>query len=312
MKKDNEDIMNHRLSVVLLTFNEEANLPACLESLKELNSELFIVDSGSTDRTREIATRFGAAITEHPFETHAKQWDWVLRNLPISTEWVLAIDADQRLTPELRAEISDFLKNRARANGDLGGCYIKRRQIFRGKWIKHGGYYPKYLLKLFRRDQAWSDQTDLVDHHFRVKGKVAKLQNDLVEDNRNEADIRIWIEKHNRYAVLQAREEISRTINGNGRLSIRALFGTPDERVLWRKRVWSKLPLYVRPALYFFYRYILRLGFLDGKQGFIFHFMQAFWYRLLVDINRDELRKIQFTGDKVKTQLVRCIREFEE
>src|SRR5713226_5059014 len=106
MKKDCAGIANHSLLVVLLTLNEEANLPACLESLQGLNSEIFIVDSGSTDRTREIGAQFGAAVTEHPFETHARQWDWALRNLPISTEWVLAIDADQRLTPGLRAEIS--------------------------------------------------------------------------------------------------------------------------------------------------------------------------------------------------------------
>jgi hypothetical protein len=116
------------------------------------------------------------------------------------------------------------------------------------------------------------------------------LEHDIVEDNRNEASIAAWTAKHNRYAVLQAQEQLARAAAAaNG---VRpALFGSPDERVLWLKQVWNGLPLYWRPALYFGYRYVLRLGFLDGREGFVFHVLQAFWYRLLVDINIDEMRR---------------------
>lgn len=277
------------LTVVVLTFNEERNLPACLESVAGWAARIFIVDSGSTDRTLAIAEQFRVEVVSHPFENHARQWHWALETLPVASPWVLALDADQSLTPELCEEIARHLPAWD-GPGAPAGAYVNRRQIFRGRWIRHGGYYPKYLLKLFRRDAVSLDEGDLVDHHFKVAGPTAILHGDLIEDNRNERDIATWIGKHNRYAVLQAREEHARGIQSNARPRGRA-FGSPDDRTLWQKRIWSRLPLYVRPFGYFFYRYVLRFGFLDGKEGFIFHFMQAFWYRLLVDINLDELRR---------------------
>ena len=273
------------MSVVVLTFNEERNLPACLKSLANFAAEIFVVDSGSTDRTVSIAREFGAEVVTHPFVSHTRQWQWALATLPIRSAWVLAVDADQSLTSELRASIAAALSAPGRTTGPAG-FYLNRRQVFRGRWIRHGGYYPKYLLKLFRRDAVKLDENDLVDHHFYVTGATANLEGDLIEDNENENEIAVWIAKHNRYAVLQARDEQARVV----RVPFGAAFGSPDDRTRLRKRVWHGFPLYIRPFGYFFYRYILRLGFLDGKEGFIFHFMQAFWYRLLVDINRDELR----------------------
>jgi glycosyltransferase involved in cell wall biosynthesis len=273
--------------VVVLTHNEERNLDQCLSSVGAWAEQLFIVDSGSTDNTLAIAARHGARVFTHPFESHVRQWQWALANLPLNGQWVLALDADQSVTPELREDLSRKLSEWT-APGSPVGAYVNRRQVFRGRWIRHGGYYPKYLLKLFRREAVSLDEADLVDHHFIVAGRTAILRGDLIEDNRNEADIAVWIAKHNRYAVLQARDEETRWSSLNtprGRIA-----GTPDERTMWLKRWWNRMPLFVRPFGYFVYRYVFRLGFLDGKEGFIFHFMQAFWYRLLVDINRDELR----------------------
>jgi glycosyltransferase involved in cell wall biosynthesis len=271
------------ISVVVLTYNEEQNLRACLESLAGWVSDLFIVDSGSTDRTLAIAEELGAKVVTHRFETHTRQWRWALANLPLQTEWILALDADQRVSPELRdAILAAFSAGGSATAAD--GYFLIRRQVFRGRWIKYGGYYPKYLLKLFRRGAVALDEGDLVDHHFHVTGRLVRLPGDLIEDNRNEARIFDWIEKHNRYARLQATQEIRRL--GLGPRP--KLWGSPDERTAWMKSVWSRLPLYLRPIGYFIYRYFLRLGFLDGKEGFVFHVMQAFWYRLLVDINRDE------------------------
>jgi hypothetical protein len=196
---------------------------------------------------------------------------------------VLALDADQRVSPELKESVIAALD----APGEADGFYVNRRQIFRGRWIRHGGYYPKYLLKLFRRSAVRLEPRDLVDHHFYVEGTVGTLTGDLIEDNQNELRIADWIAKHNRYAERQAREELDRLAHDapDGRP-----FGTPDERTIWRKRLWRRLPLYLRPFFYFIYRYVFRLGFLDGREGFVFHFMQAWWYRMLVDINREELR----------------------
>ena len=320
------------LSVVILTFNEERNLPACLESIQGLNAEVFVIDSGSSDRTLEIAKEYKTTILSHPFETHAKQWLWALEALPTTTNWVLGLDADQRLTPDLAQEIRTELGARSREQGarseelsakgtgqgakslelgvrrqeprlrepgagtterleQVGGFYIKRRQIFRGRWIRYGGYYPKYLLKLFRRDRVRIDPNDLMDHHFYVDGRVAMLQYDLIEANKKEDDISFWIEKHNRYATLVAREELQRREETQHNFLQASLVGNPDQRTLRLKQLWWRLPLFVRPFLYFFYRYFIRLGILDGKEGFIFHFMQAFWFRLLVDIKIEELQQ---------------------
>lgn len=274
------------LSVVILTFNEAQNLPACLDSVAGWATRVFVVDSGSTDDTAALARRAGAEVVEHPFETHARQWAWALASLPIETAWVLGLDADQQVSADLRASVEAFLA----APGEARGAFLNRRQIFRGRWIRYGGYYPKYLLKLFRRDAVSVDDDDLVDHHFRVEGPTVVLEGDLVEDNRNEAAIAAWTAKHNRYAVLQARQELH-AARHRRRVGPGALFGSPDDRVAWLKQAWAGLPRFVRPCLYVFYRYVLRLGFLDGKQGFVFHVLQGFWYRLLVDINLDELRQ---------------------
>lgn len=273
------------VTVVVLTRNEARNLPALLASVCDWAAEVAIVDSGSTDATLAIAARHGAVLYTHEFSTHAQQWAWALGNVRISSEWVLALDADQRVTPELAAELHRRLGSGAKPAVDA--FFVNRRQVFRGTWIRHGGYYPKYLLKLFRRGRARVDEAELVDHHFIVEGSTGKLENDIVEDNANEASIAAWVAKHNGYATLQARQELAReSVSRPANLR-----GNPDERVQWlRVNLWQRLPLYFRPLLYFLYRYVARLGFLDGRNGFVFHFLQGYWYRLLVDINLDELR----------------------
>ena len=276
------------ISAVLISYNEGKNIEACLESIRSISKEIMIVDSGSTDRTLELARRYTNKIYTHPWENGAAQWNWALENVPISNEWVLALDADQRLSSELQAEIQQVLNSNPK---DINGFYLCRRQIFRGRWIQHGGYYPKYLLKLFRSGTARCDENELQDCRFYVEGKTTRLRNDLIEDNRKDDDLSVWRAKHERFAKLQAQEEFLRRRNGSTWKIHPTPFGTPDQRTLWLKNIWYHLPLYVRPYLYFFYRYFLRLGFLDGREGLIFHFFQGFWYRLLVDIHLDELRR---------------------
>ena len=137
------------LTVVVLTYNEEANLPACIASLRGLKCELHVVDSGSTDRTLDIARAGGASVTSHPFENYAMQRNWAQRELPIRSEWVLHLDADERLTPELVDEIDRVLAN---PPVNVNGFLLRKRTVFMGRWIKHGGQYPAYHLRLFRRN----------------------------------------------------------------------------------------------------------------------------------------------------------------
>jgi glycosyltransferase involved in cell wall biosynthesis len=272
------------LSAFILTRNEERNLPDCLKSLAGWCADIHLVDSFSTDRTLDIARQYGAVIHQHVFEGHTKQRTWALRNLPFQHEWVLALDADHRVTPELRDELRRVF---AHPPEDMDGFYVHRRQIFRGRWIRHGGFY-KYQLKLFKHAKAFLDDHEF-DYRFYVAGRTAKLRHDILEANQNEWQISFFIEKHNRFASELAQEEIQRI---HGRLSYLTKltpFGNPDQRTLWLKARWNAMPLYFRPFALFFYRYFLQLGFLDGKEGFIFHFLQGLWCRLLIDIRREEL-----------------------
>ena len=170
----------------------------------------------------------------------------------------------------------------------MDGLFVKRRQIFRGRWIRFGGYYPKYQLKLFKHSSAYLDDHEF-DYRFYVNGKTGKLKHDILEANQNEWRISFFVEKHNKFATEQAIEEIKRKRNEIQYLVKVSPFGNPDQRILWLKTKWNSLPLYLRPFLLFIYRYFLCLGFLDGKEGFIFHFLQSFWFRLLVDVRREEL-----------------------
>lgn len=269
------------LSIIILTYNEEKNLPKCLESVIPLSVPVFVVDSFSDDNTLAICEKYKVQVYQNKFETHSRQWEYALKELPIQTPWILGIDADQELLPELAAEIRITLAG----SPAYDGYYIKRRNFFMGKWIRHGGYYPRYLLKLFRRDKVYLDSGELMDHHFYVHGRTGRLEYDLIENNLKE-DLSFWSGKHIKYAALQASEEFNQTAVNQGRL-----FGNQDERRMFLKNIWNRMPLFIRPFLYFIYRYFIQLGFLDGRTGLVFHFLQAFWYRFLVDAKIYELRK---------------------
>ncbi len=264
------------LSVVILTLNEEVNLPECLGSLTGLECEIFVVDSGSTDRTAAIAAGAGASIVSHPFENYAAQRNWAQQNLPIRTEWVLHLDADERLTPQLVAEIARKLREPAIP---VSGFLLRKRTIFLGRWIRHGGHYPSYHLRLFRKDKGACEDR-LYDQHFVVDGAVATLDGDYLDVVAS--SIQTWTLRHVRWARLEAQEMTS--VPGEGRRVQANRSGNPIERKRWlREGVYGRAPLFVRPFAYWLYRYVARLGFLDGVEGLIFHFLQGCWYRFLID-----------------------------
>lgn len=279
------------LCAVILTYNEETNLPACLESLRGWCQEIYVVDSGSTDRTVQIAREAGAHVVTHPFETHPKQWNWALRTAPIETDWVLALYADYRISHGLKEEILRLLPG---TPSGVEGYYIPRKQIFRGRWIRYGAYWPRYILALFRRGRAWSDEGEYVDCRFSVRGQTRTLHHPIVERNEKEESILFWLDKQLKYIELLAQEEYLRRHHQLAGWAISpSPWGTPDQRVLWWKQIWYRLPIYIRPFLYFAYRYLFRLGVLDGWKGALFHFLQAFWLRLMVDIRIGELERAQ-------------------
>jgi glycosyltransferase involved in cell wall biosynthesis len=271
------------VSVIVLTKDEEANLPHLIASLEGLPHELFVVDSGSTDRTVEIAKAAGATVVYHPFENYAAQRNWSLINLPIRTPWTLCLDADERLTPELVAEIRAIVEG---PEPPEVGFMLRKRTVFMGRWLRWGGQYPSWHLRLFRTGKGRCEDR-LYDQHFVVDGPVGRLRHDYVDvltDN-----LTRWVERHNRWASLEAAELASRA-EGSGEVVPR-LFGSPIERKRWlRYGLYRKAPLFLRPFLLFIFDYVFRMGFLDGKPGLIFHVLQRFWFRFLVDAKLYEAR----------------------
>jgi glycosyltransferase involved in cell wall biosynthesis len=279
---------NTEISFIILTFNEEEQLPRLLDSMKDLNAQIYILDSGSTDKTLEIAKNYQAIVKQNAFINHPKQWDFALKNFDIQTEWIIGLDADQIITPELYHKLANF-KNSSIPQ-DINGIYFSRKNYFRGQWLRYGGYFPKYLLKMFRKGVGFSDLNENMDHRFIVTGKTLIWQDGyLKEENLKENDISFWLSKHNRYSDMLAKEEVERIQNLRNQTIKGDFFGSPDERIAYLKNIWWKLPLYVRPFLYFIYRFVFQLGILDGKQGRLFHFLHAFWFRLMIDVKIEEI-----------------------
>lgn len=272
------------LTVLILTKNEALNLPHALESLAPLGAKIVIVDSGSTDGTLDIARQHGCEVTANPFVSHAQQLNWAIDTLSITTPWIMRLDADERLTPELAREIPGAL---ARASEHISGFELKRRVYFWGTWIRHGGYYPTWLLRIWRRGSGRLEERWMDEHVVLSGGRVARLSHDIIDENHK--GLGYWVEKHNGYADREVLDLLAQR-QGN-----EAGSGAPDGqagRRRWLKtNVYAKTPLFLRAALYWLWRYVFRLGFLDGRAGLVFHFMQGFWYRMLIDAKLYEALK---------------------
>ncbi len=279
--------MSGSVAVVILTFNEELNLEQALASIAGWADEIFILDSLSTDRTLEIARKYGAHIAVNKFESYAKQRNYALCHLPIKSEWVFFLDADEWVTDELKREISEVIKSDPQENG----FYIKRRLIWMGRWIRKG-YYPTWILRLFRYGKARCEDRP-VNEHFLVEGTVGHLKNDFIHEDRK--GLTAWISRHNSYATLEALELINKHGLGYQEVDAR-LFGTQAQRKRWlRHKFWNRMPPLIRPFFYFLYRYVLQGGFLDGREAFIYHFLQALWLQLLIDMKYLEMRRDEHT-----------------
>ncbi len=260
------------VTVVVLTVNEESTLSACLASVAWAQ-HVIVVDSGSTDRTTQIAREFGAQVVTHPFENYGAQRNWALANLEIRTPWILNIDADERVSPELARFIEMAL---TRDDGTIAGYRMSRRTMFLGRWIRHGGHYPTWHLRLFRVGRGRCENTRY-DQHFIVDGRVDALEGDLIDTLTT--DVATYVRRHVRWAELEAEGSASASDRMRGELSAR----DPMRRRRWLRERYGRLPLFARPFLYFIYRYFIRLGFLDGTPGLVFHVLQGFWFRFMVD-----------------------------
>jgi len=277
------------ITVVILTHNEEVHIERCIRSLQPIASKIFIVDSFSSDQTVEIAEALGAIVAQRKWKNYADQFQWGLDNCGTDSEWVMRMDADEYFEPELIEEINERLPQ---LEDDVTGVYLRRQVKFMGRMIKHGDFAPHILLRIWRAGKGRIEQR-WMDEHIVLPpdSKTVMFEHDMVDDNLK--GITFWVNKHNSYASREAVD----ILNGKYQLlpSDDAIKQNEDPQAkrkrLLKEKAYAKMAPGGRALFYYLYRYIFRLGFLDGWQGFIFHSMQGFWYRMLVDVKIMEIEQ---------------------
>lgn len=275
------------LTVIILTKDEELHIARCLDNINDIAKKIYVIDCHSTDGTQEIARDHGAEVVEHDWPgNQAEQFNWALDNLPIETEWILRLDADEYLTDELKAELEEFVPS---APLEVSALVFPLGRAFMGRLLKHGIVNGVSMIRMFRRGKARYEKR-VMDEHLKVLDGITHTCNaKFVDDNR--MPLSFFIAKHNHYADREAL------------LLLEAEYGALEDEAPtshYAKEVTSKrkqktkyagMPLFWRATGYFLYRYILKLGFLDGKEGFLWDFLQGWWYRTLVDAKVFEIKK---------------------
>ncbi|HBB34787.1 MAG TPA: glycosyltransferase [Cyanobacteria bacterium UBA9273] len=268
-------------SIYILTHNEELDIGACIESAL-LSDDVIVVDSYSSDRTVEMARRYPVRVVQHHFESHGRQRTWMLQNIPTKYEWVYILEADERMTPQLFRECCQATQSR-----DCIGYYVAERVMFMGSWIRYSTQYPRYQMRLFRKDKVWFTDYGHAEREV-CEGPTGFLKQTYPHFTCSKGFSR-WIEKHDRYSTLEAAETLRQlelgTVNWWD-----LLFGRSEvERRRALKNLSLRLPL--RPVVRFFYMYFVLGGILDGAAGFTWCTLQAF-YEYLILLKVWELQQI--------------------
>ena len=275
------------ITAIILTKNEEVNIERCINSIKTIVDRICVVDSGSTDYTMELARNLGAEIYEHsPFEHYAKQFNWALDHVDIKTKWVYRIDADEVVTPELGEEIVRVCHEHH--DDDVNGLVMKFKIYFMGRFLTHGGVYPFYNLTVFKYGLGRYEERNMGEHIVLSEGKTVDLKNDCLHyDFKN---LNAWVDKHNWYATREVADYFEGLVNCRADTS---LYHEAQKTKKLRDGLYYKLPKFWRARFYYWYRYYFRLGFLDGQAGKVYAFLQAYWYRYLIDakIMEQEIRR---------------------
>jgi glycosyltransferase involved in cell wall biosynthesis len=281
-----------KLTVIILTYNEEIHLERCLNSALQLTPHVVVVDCFSTDRTIEIAQAFGVTVLQRAWDgSHSTQVNWALEQLallPYETEWVMRIDADEVLTPRLIEQIHSAIAN---ASSIIKGISCIRKMKFQGKLIRFGGVGSNRVMRLFRYGFGQSESR-WMDEHIKVDGITMALSGVMIDDNLR--SLAWWIEKHNGYSSREAIDLLNLEYQFAQQNSVAALNLSQSSIGLKRwikENIYAKLPGGARAFSYFLWRYIVMLGFLDGSRGTQFHFFQALWYRYLVDCKVAEVKR---------------------
>lgn len=296
-------MIKNSIAAIILTKNEEKHIARCINSLKGICNEVFVIDSFSADRTCEIAEELGAKVYKNPWKNYATQFNYGVYQCPIQSEWIWRIDADEFLEGNIGIAVKNVLSN---CPADVNGVYVRKRIDFMGKPLLHGGWYPSYHLKIFRKGHG-DCENRWMDEHIRIfDGTTITIEEgNQVDANLN--DLTWWTEKHNGYATREMVDMLMMEYGMDAKAQevTPKFFGTEEQRKRWLKIKYIKTPLFIRPFVNFFLRYILKRGFLDGKEGFIWHILQGFWYRMLVDAKIFEIKKkYNFNIEKIKNYLI--------
>jgi glycosyltransferase involved in cell wall biosynthesis len=287
-----------KVSVFVLTGNEELNIRRCLESVAGWSDDIHVVDSDSRDRTKEISREYTPHVVNHSYVDHASQLVWAFDNLPFKHDWILFLDADNIVTPELKSQIDEAL---ASVPDTVSAYYSIHREYFRDREVRG---MKKWWARLVRRGKVRVDNSELVDYGIEIDGEHRYLTGAIVEDNLKENDIDFWIDKHQRFAARMAAEEVLRKV-GYLKWKVPAkLFGSSDGRRVWLKVKWIEMPLYWRVFPYWFYRFFLTGAVFQGMHGFTFIGLQAFWFRLIVDMKISEFERAMREGKLTVQDLV--------
>lgn len=281
------------LSVLIPVLNEELLLPRAIASAKRLGVPIYVLDSGSTDRTVEIAESNGCKVFSGLWGSFSEKLNWGLSELPFNTPWVMRLDADEYFTEELIEELLSGALDKMDENTD--GVWVGRQIYFLGGRIKYGGMNLQPHARIVRLGKAKYEQR-LTDEHVLVAGKFASLNGAVIDDPAR--GLAFWLRKHVAYAETEC-FAASRLKNSS---TWRTLHGSAKYRRFIKEEIYAHAPLFVRPVIFWIYRYIFLLGFLDGFRGLIYHFLHAFWYRFVIDALIFEARLTK--GGSVKKEHV--------
>jgi len=275
--------MINKLSItaIICTYNEEMHLERCLKSIKDVVQNINIIDSYSTDRTKEIALKYDANYYLKEWTTFSEKFNWALSNTEINTTWVLRLDADEYLTDILKVNLFNELPF---LNEKVTAIRINRLIYFMGGTLKFGGMNPIYHLKIWKKGSAICEAKWMDERMQLLYGSTVIIKGDIIDHNLN--NISWWIEKHNKYAIKESIDVLLIKEKYINRKNFSLLLSSKsEERRKWFKIQYLKLPILIRPFIFFIVRYIFQGAFLEGKRGLIWTFLQCLWYRLLVDIN---------------------------
>jgi glycosyltransferase involved in cell wall biosynthesis len=298
------------IAVIILTYNEATHLPRALDHIRGFAREVFVIDSFSSDGTVDIAKAGGAQVLQHPFQNHARQFEWALENAPITSEWVMRLDADEIIEADLAAEIAATLPT---LPPDVTGINLNRKTIFQGKFIRWGGRYPLILLRIWRRGKARIEDRWMDEHMYLTDGRTVTFRGGFADHNLY--DLTFFTAKHNSYASREALDVLNQRLHlFEPQLALTGQATAKQAKIkrFLKESVYNRLPFEISATLFFLYRYVVQLGFLDGRRGLVYHVLQGFWYRFLVGAKLRELEqavKQATSEDEVRSEIARLTRQ---